>query len=177
MELPSTIAKGTPPAAIPYAWYLDHHPWLVRWLGRKLGCTQRAADIAHDTFVRVLLARDRLVGVHQPRAWLTTTAARLVVDEARRRRLEQDYLAALAVACERAEFPSPEQSMAAVQALVQLGELLDSVTQKARHVFLRHVLDGAPQSTVAAELNVSVTMVQRYLAQVLVRAHALDLAL
>ncbi|WP_416390945.1 sigma factor [Alloalcanivorax xenomutans] len=34
--------------------YSDHHGWLLGWLRKKLGCSQHAADMAHDTFVRVL---------------------------------------------------------------------------------------------------------------------------
>ena len=34
--------------------YCHHHGWLQSWLRRKLGCTHQAADLAHDTFVRVL---------------------------------------------------------------------------------------------------------------------------
>ncbi|WP_049019952.1 sigma factor, partial [Burkholderia cenocepacia] len=36
------------------ALYADHHAWLRGWLSRKLGCAHRAADLAHDTFVRLL---------------------------------------------------------------------------------------------------------------------------
>lgn len=32
----------------------DHHHWLHGWLRRKLGCAQVAADLAHDTFVRLI---------------------------------------------------------------------------------------------------------------------------
>lgn len=34
--------------------YLDHHGWLHGWLRRRLDCTDTAADLAHDTFLRLL---------------------------------------------------------------------------------------------------------------------------
>ncbi|WP_350649943.1 sigma factor, partial [Pseudomonas sp. HY13-MNA-CIBAN-0226] len=37
--------------------YNDHHHWLTGWLRRKLGCPDNAADLAQDTFIRVLSAR------------------------------------------------------------------------------------------------------------------------
>ena len=40
------------------ALYSDHHGWLQRWLKFRLNNAYDAADLAHDTFVRVL-ARPR----------------------------------------------------------------------------------------------------------------------
>jgi len=37
------------------AMYREHHGWLQGWLRRKLGCSQHAADLAHDAFIRVLM--------------------------------------------------------------------------------------------------------------------------
>ena len=34
--------------------YHAHHGWLYAWLRKKLNCSHNAADIAHDTFVRVM---------------------------------------------------------------------------------------------------------------------------
>ena len=43
------------PAADPLAqMYGQHHPWLLRWLRGKLSCTDHAADLAQDTFVKLL---------------------------------------------------------------------------------------------------------------------------
>lgn len=159
-----------------HALYCDHHGWLLAWLRRKLGCPHHAADVAQNTFLRVLAARDALNEVAQPRAWLTTTAKRLLIDEARRQQVEQAYLAALQLSfADQEGFPSPEQTLAAVQALMQLSAVLQAVSDKARHAFVRHYLDGETHAVVAGELAVSTKMVQKYLAQVLLRARALDL--
>ncbi|WP_252321041.1 MULTISPECIES: sigma factor [Symbiopectobacterium] len=34
--------------------YHEHHVWLQAWLRRRLGCSQQAADLAQDTFVRLV---------------------------------------------------------------------------------------------------------------------------
>ena len=34
--------------------YSEHHGWLQGWLQRKLGNRCDAADLAHDTFLRLL---------------------------------------------------------------------------------------------------------------------------
>ena len=157
-----------------HALYSDHHGWLYGWLRRKLGCPHRAADVAHNTFVRVLAARDALCGIEQPRAWLTTTATRLIIDEARRARIEQAYLAELAALAQAGDgHPSPEQTLIALQALEQIGAVLAQVPPKARAAFVRHYLDGETLATVAGELGVSTRMVQKYLAQVLLQCRGL----
>lgn len=158
-----------------HALYSDHHGWLYGWLRRKLGCPHRAADVAQNTFMRVLSARDALCGVEQPRAWLTTTATRLIVDEERRRHIEQAYLAELALWAQDGDgYPSPEQTLVALQALEQLSAVLQAVSTNARLAFVRHYLDGETHATVAAELGVSTKMVQKYLAQVLLQCRCVE---
>src|SRR3546814_10729464 len=65
------------------------------WLRKKLGNSFDAADLAHDTFVRLISARRHDAGP-EPRALLTHIAKGLVVDHWRRRALEEAYLAAIA---------------------------------------------------------------------------------
>ncbi|MFX6119282.1 sigma factor, partial [Acinetobacter baumannii] len=67
----------------------------------------------HDTFVRVLAVPDALSEVREPRAYLTTTAKHLMIDRARRRRVECACLDELTLRYEQfGHAPSPEQRMA-----------------------------------------------------------------
>jgi RNA polymerase sigma factor (sigma-70 family) len=154
--------------------YSDHHGWLLGWLRKKLSCAHSAADIAQDTFLRILLSRDVLVGMREPRAYLTTTAKRLILDRARRRRIEEAYLSELAILAETASVGfAPEQVLEALQALEQIGKVLEGVTPKAREAFLLHYLEDLPQDAVALELGVSDRMVRKYLAQVLLQCRSI----
>jgi RNA polymerase sigma-70 factor (ECF subfamily) len=155
--------------------YADHHPWLVNWLRRRLGCPHGAADLAHDTFVR-LLGAGNVSGLREPRAYLTTTASRLLMDRARRRRIEEAYLAELALAAEAlGGHPSPEQILAAVDALEQICAALDGLPERPRRAFLLHYLDGLTHAAIAAQLGVSTKMIQKYLVRALLHCHrALD---
>ncbi|NMF39228.1 sigma factor, partial [Pseudomonas sp. SWRI 103] len=58
------------------AMYSEHHGWLHGWLRKKLGCSQHAADLAHDAFIRVLMLAEPQA-IKEPRAFLATTAGRL----------------------------------------------------------------------------------------------------
>lgn len=153
--------------------YADHHGWLKSWLRRKLGCSDQAADLAQDTFLRLLTTKEVLTDLAEPRAYLTTTARRLMLDRLRRERIEQAYLQALALAADPLQqtAPSPEAVLGAVQAVEQLAAALAALAPKGREAFLLHYLEDESQPAVAQRLGISVRMVQKYLAQGLVRCH------
>lgn len=152
--------------------YCEHHGWLYGWLRKKLGCAHNAADVAQDTFVRIVASRDALLGVREPRAFLTTTAKRLLVDRARRQLIEQAYLAELALLTESLPgYPSPEETLLTLQALEQISAALAGVSERARQAFLMHYLDGETHAVIAEELGVSARMVRKYLVQCLLHCH------
>lgn len=166
---------GSPLQQEVHALYADHHGWLYGWLRKKMGCAHNAADVAHDTFLRIIASRDALFGIQEPRAYLTTTAKRLLVDRARRQLIEQAYLAELALASESLPgYPSPEETLATLQALERVGEALHRLAANAREAFLMHYLDGCTHAVIAQHLGVSTRMVQKYLVQALLHCRATD---
>lgn len=153
--------------------YRDHHSWLRDWLRRRLGCGHSAADIAQDTFVRILSLRDAFQDIANPRGFLMTTARRLVIDRARRDILEERYLADLALADYASVQVSPEQIWQALQALEAVCRVLERVHARARRAFLMYYLDDIPQQAIADELQVSARTVRNDLALVLVRCQGM----
>ncbi|KAF1057384.1 RNA polymerase, sigma-24 subunit, RpoE [Variovorax sp. PDC80] len=142
------------------ALYSHHHGWLWRWLQRRLGDGHRAADLAHDVFVR-LLAREELLAIQEPRAFLTTVAQRVLANHWRRQQLEQAYLEALTlVPAELA--PSPEERALLLEALAEIDRLLDGLPLAVKRAFLMTRLDGLNHDEVAQALGLSVTTVKRY---------------
>ncbi|HCC62425.1 MAG TPA: RNA polymerase subunit sigma, partial [Pseudomonas sp.] len=63
-------AEGVVRQQLVHRLYVDHQGWLNGWLRRQLGCSQRAADLAQDTFVRVLSKDQGLDATREPRAYL-----------------------------------------------------------------------------------------------------------
>ncbi|MBV7541681.1 sigma-70 family RNA polymerase sigma factor [Acidovorax sp. sic0104] len=163
------------PAVHPlHALYSHHHGWLQSWLRRRLGCVDDAADLAQDTFVR-LLARPQAVApeaMREPRAYLTTVARGLLVDFWRRGELERAYLADLALQPQVLQ-PSPEERLAAVQMLQAVDTLLQGMTPKTRAAWLMNRLDGLTHAEIAAQLKVSVPRVRQYLANAMRHAYHL----
>ena len=154
------------------ALYKGYHGWLLVWLRRRLGCPHNAADMAQETFIRLLTA-GAYITPREPRAFLATVARRLMVDRGRRQRLEQAYREELARHVEHLEqAPSPEQILAAVQALEHIARALDSMLPRARQAFVLGHLEGLSHAQIAERLNVSTKTVQNYLVQALLHCHA-----
>ena len=143
--------------------YTDHHGWLHGWLRKRLGDAHQAADLAHDTFVR-LLSREEPVAAIEPRAFLTTVAQRVLYNHYRRQKLEQAYLEALALA-PPAFASSPEERALLLETLFEIDRLLDGLPTLVKRAFLLAQLDGMKQADIAVELGISLTTVKRYLVQ------------
>ncbi|MCF7200723.1 sigma-70 family RNA polymerase sigma factor [Pseudomonas oligotrophica] len=153
--------------------YAENSGWLNGWLRRQLGCSQRAADLAQDTFVRVLAKESDPNGIREPRAYLHTIAKGLLLNHWRRRQLEQAYLEALALQPEPLA-PSPETQALVVETLLQVEAMLARLPERVRRAFLLSQLQGLTYAAIAAELGVSERMVKKYMAQAML--HCLQLA-
>lgn len=143
--------------------YRDHGGWLTGWLRKRLADRDKAADISHDTFVR-LLTGTIAHPLREPRHFLATVAKRVMIDHLRRRSVEQAYLDALAqepelLAC------SPEQHMLMLETLLQLDAMLDGLGYKVRQAFLLAQLEGLGYIEIAEHLGVSVSSVTKYMAK------------
>lgn len=147
--------------------YADHHGWLLGWLRRKLGDAHQAADLAQDTFLRLLstpAAEAALPDLHEPRAYLTTVAQRLLLNHYRRLSLERAWLEALALS-PQAVAASPEERLSMLQSLQALDAMLAALPAKTRSAFLLSQLEGLSYGDIAAQLGVTVRSVKRYMAQ------------
>lgn len=152
--------------------YLDHHGWLRERLQRRLGCLGQAADLAQDTFVRLLAREGELERLREPRAFLATVAQGLLANHWRRQALERAYLEALA-ARPQAVQPSPEAQALILETLTELDALLDRLPGRVRQAFLLAQLEGLTYVVIAERLGVSERMVKKYMAQAML--HCLEL--
>ncbi|THF64775.1 sigma-70 family RNA polymerase sigma factor [Pseudothauera nasutitermitis] len=154
--------------------YAEHHGWLLGWLKRKLGNHGDAADLAQDTFMRLMCSREDTPErranwqLREPRAYLSVVAGRLVVNLYRRRSLEAAWLEALAQQ-PPALAPSPEERLLILETLNELDALLDGLPPNARAAFLLAQIEGLRQADIAARLNISERSVKRYLVQAMAR--------
>ena len=139
--------------------YCEHHGWLHGWLNRKLGNASDAADLAHDTFIRLLTRQSQTFG-SEPRALLTHIAKGLVVDRWRRQDVERAYLETIAHLPEP-EAPSPETRWLILEALYRIDTMLREMPSRVRRTFLLSQIDGLTYADIAEQLGVSLITVKR----------------
>lgn len=155
--------------------YAEHHGWLRGWLRGRLGNAFDAADLAHDTYLRIL-SSGRMPEPQQSRQHLAQIAKGLVIDLYRRRQIEAAYLDALA-RLPQPLAPSAEDCALAVQALVDIDTVLNGLPPKAREALLLRKLDGMSYRDIATRLRVSVSSVEKYVATALLACCQARLAL
>ncbi|OVZ65321.1 RNA polymerase subunit sigma [Pigmentiphaga sp. NML080357] len=153
-----------------HALYSDHHGWLQGWLRRRVGHAGDAADLAHDTFLRILLT-GRTPEAEQSRAHLTQVAKGLVIDLHRRRLVEAAYLDALAH-LPPAQAPSVEQRALIIEDLLLVDRVLGALPAKVRQAFLLSQLDGLTYSQIAETLGISFATVRKYMLRTVQSLHA-----
>ncbi|WP_313696883.1 sigma-70 family RNA polymerase sigma factor [Achromobacter sp.] len=146
--------------------YRHHHGWLQGWLHRKLGDSGDAADLAQDTFVRLMAARRPPVLREEPRALITHIAKGLLVDHWRRRAVQQAYLDAIAHLPEP-QVPSPETGLMIVQTLVAIDAMLQRLPAVTREMFLMAQLDGLTLQEISQQTGKPVITVRRHLRKAL----------
>lgn len=145
--------------------YISHNSWLYSWLCKKLGSSFDAADLAQDTFMRVLLKTD-LVSILEPRAYLTNIAHGLMVSHIRRREIERSYLLEIS---QQPEYlvQSAETRAIALELLIKIDTMLDGLPLKVRTAFLLSQLEDKTHAEIAAEMKISIGSVRLYIAKAL----------
>lgn len=154
--------------------YREHNGWLHGWLRQRLNNSADAADLAQDTFIRVLLARTAGT-LNEPRHYLATIARGLVIDLYRRRSLENAYLEALTLQPEH-HAPSAEVRAAIIDTLMAIDRMLDGLGPRTRAIFLAVQLDGLSYEKAAERLGVSVSTVRKHLARALMHCLLIEYA-
>lgn len=143
--------------------YVSHQSWLFRLLYGRLRCKHQAADLAQDTFLRLLQKQDKIT-FQEAKALLATIAKGLVIDFFRRSALETAYLEVLAALPEE-QAPSPECQALLLETLIEVDRMLDGLKPKARQAFLLAQLDGLTYAEIAHQMGVSVASIHKYMAQ------------
>lgn len=139
--------------------YTEHHSWLYGWLSKRLGNQDDAADLVQETFIRLLQKQDQYQH-YQPRALLTTIAKNLANSWWQRKQIEQAYYEALQSG-DYHYYPSPEQEWIAIQTLMELQDVLNSLKIREKQVFMLSQIEGLTYAQIAEQLHISVITVKR----------------
>jgi RNA polymerase sigma-70 factor (ECF subfamily) len=148
--------------------YMEHSQWLTGWIRSRLGCHELAADVAQDTFVRLLKKPKYFTNMGEARAFLSTVAKGLCVDHWRRKQIEQAWLESLMHSEEQYE-PSAEHSSIMIELLCELDAMIASLPKKVANTLILSQLHGLTYREIAERLSVSERMIKRYMAQAMLR--------
>lgn len=145
--------------------YLENRTWLSIFIQRRLGCPDDAADLVHDTYLRVLKSDHIPSGVESKR-FLTHIAKGLLIDRYRRKQFEiayQEHLKSLP----EVHALSAEAHVQMIETLMEIDTLLRSLPDKVRQAFIYRQLDHLSYKDIAERLSVSVSSVEKYVAKAL----------
>lgn len=144
--------------------YQLHHGWLRNFLLRRLNCSETAADLAQDTFVRLLDRNQNLSIIDEPRAYLSQIAHGLMVNHWRRRDIEQAYIQALSQQPESTVISAEEHHLI-IETLYRVEAMLQGLPERVRRVLIMSRVDGATYAEIAKVVGVSERMIKKYMAQ------------
>ena len=160
--LPAMSSADQPLNQQVHTLYSEHHGWLQGWLHRKLGNRFDAADLAHDTFLRLLTRQVVKPLGSEPRALLTHIAKGLLIDRWRRQDIERAYLETI-THLPVAEVPSPETRLLILETLWRIEALLRELPAVTRETFLLSQIEGLTYAQIATRLNVSLITIKRHM--------------
>lgn len=148
--------------------FREHYDDLLRFLARRTGDVERAADIAQDTYIRLAAIAPEAAGIENRRAYIYRVAGNLAIDTMRREGREAAWLTG-----EEPDeaipdpMPSPERTAIGRDRLHRFEAALETLPPKARLALLMFRIDGLSHKEIAARLDVSESMVAKYIGQAL----------
>ncbi|NOU21856.1 MAG: sigma-70 family RNA polymerase sigma factor [Methyloglobulus sp.] len=143
---------------------------LLCFLTRRLKCSEAAADISHETFLRIYQnIKDN--PPNNARAMAFRIAINLANDYQRKIKVRNNYNSdtefAILEEVRPSEMPGPEQIVMAQQQLQRLQAALDELPVECRTAFLLHSVHGFTYPEIAAQLGISRSLVGRHLVKAL----------
>src|ERR1700761_7023567 len=136
---------------------------LLRFLGRRVRASVDIEDLAQETYLRLLRARD-LGEVQNPQAYLLKVASHVVL-EWRERQPPLDRIEIMEADTQLADEASPELEVEATLSQVRLERKLASLSPVMRAVLLLRLRDEKSCQQIARELEITPRQVKRYLAR------------
>lgn len=145
---------------------------LLNFLSRAVNDRHAAADLAQESYVRVLALQQSGQHVAEPRALLYRTARNLVIDQHRRSAvrgwmrdndLDDDGGVDIVDSLAAPAASEPETAAMSAQAVEAMLAVIAQLPLRCREAFILHKFDGLAQADVARRMGISVTMVERHI--------------
>jgi RNA polymerase sigma factor (sigma-70 family) len=156
-------------ASVLIASFQENYEQLLRFLTRKLnGDSERAADVAQDTFVRLARTPDTDDEIDNPRAYIYRVAGNLAIDQIRSDRRQSAHHDGADGASEISDpEPGPERICLSREQVKLLDQALNQLPENARAALLMFRVEGLSHTEIAEKLGVSNSMVAKYIGRAL----------
>lgn len=136
---------------------------LERQIGRKVGCRSTASDLVQDIFLRLWEKAVEWKG--DSAAYLSRCARNAAIDHIRAEQTRAEYLRDNVPDDQMALSASPEEIVSAHQNIRHIDEVLASLPEKTRHIFLLNRVHGRSFSEIASAMNISSRAVAKHMAR------------
>lgn len=151
--------------------YSENYQWLYSWLCKTVRSNHHIEDILQDTFLKVLINPDLIENIKQPRPYLATTAKNIMINHARRKKIEDEYLKYIKEQYDEELEHSPEELYIVFEALHLVVNALNQLPDRQRQVMILHYIEGISQVDIAKLFQVSRKTVQLDLMKAIAHCH------
>jgi RNA polymerase sigma-70 factor (ECF subfamily) len=166
-EIAETQAEENRKRTLIDALYRKYSQALRKFLVRHHVNKDDVADIVQETYCRVLKSGE-VESIHYPKAFLFKVANNVARNAAKHRRSGVEGDAADIENVEvNDEGPSPYRRLKAKQELAIVRAALEDLAPKCREVFVLNRFENLSYTEIAAELDLSVSMIEKYVSQAL----------
>lgn len=138
---------------------------LLNFLNRQVNDRDTAADLAQESYARVLAAQHSGQSVLDARALLYRTAKNLVTDQYRRAEMRRHESLDAIAESEAQHAPrhlQPEEALASRQTVHAYAQVIESLPPRCQEAFVLHIIEGLPQAEIARLMGISVSMVEKH---------------
>lgn len=149
--------------------YLEHWQTLRKRLMGRLGSRDLADEAMQETWIRLATLKAQPARVANPESYLLSIAGNIAIDLIRREKRHSSRAASDGVDIDKLldDAPSVEDVVLARDELKQLVKALLKLSDKARRVLLMNRCLDMSHRDIAASLDISESMVAKYMAQAL----------
>lgn len=145
------------------ALYHTERKRLERQISRKVGCRSTASDLVQDIFLRLWEKAVEWKG--DSAAYLSRCARNAAIDHLRAEKTRVGYLQETLPNQYTALSASPEEILSAHQNIRHIDEVLASLPERTRHIFLLNRVHGRSFSEIAAAMGISSRAVAKHMAR------------
>jgi len=148
--------------------FQQHYPALLQFLVGRLKDTEQAADVAQETYLRLVAMGEPDEAIIEPRAFIFRIASNLAIDLLRKEERHSKRRAPGELACEETDRRLCAETIhLARERLDQLDQALSELPPNYAQALMLSRLDGLTYAEIGNRLGVSESMVAKYIGQAL----------